>query len=81
MNAITIAAPVVSSDVTSPESILARRAKQVEEQIHANTAYDDKTLLTEGFEVQTLAHRSRNLLYGAIASAAFLTVFVAIFRK
>ena len=93
MNAsFTIEAPVVSSDTTSPESVLARQAKKIQAQAYADTFYDDKTLdIKEGFSpyndeaftngMLTPQHRSRNLLYGALASAGFLAIFAAIFRK
>jgi hypothetical protein len=93
MNAsFTIEAPVVSSDTTSPESILARKAKEIEAQAYADTYYDDKSLeIKEGFSpynreaftngMLTPQHRTRGLLYGALVSAGFLAVFAAIFRK
>ena len=93
MNAsFSIEAPVVSSNTTSPESVLARQAKRVEAQAYADTFYDDKTLdVKEGFSpyngeaftngMLTPQHRTRGLLYGALVSAGFLAIFAAIFRK
>lgn len=81
MNAYSVAAPVVNSDSTSPEAILARKAKIVELQSHADSAYDDKSIQRDGFTTQTAEHHARNLLYGTIVSAGFLSLFVAIFRK
>lgn len=78
MNAI--AAPIVSSDSTSPEAILARNAKKVEAQSYADSAYDDKDITTESF-ANYGNHRSRDLAYGIVASAAFLSLFVFLTRK
>ncbi len=94
MNALKgtlVAAPIVSSDNTSPEAILAREAKRIQAQAEADTKYDDKNIDTET-EVEPedepfidpssyVDHRSRNLAFGAIASAGFLALVVFAARK
>lgn len=47
MNALKgtlVAAPVVSSDNTSPEAVLAREATRIKAQAEADTKYDDKNI-------------------------------------
>jgi hypothetical protein len=85
-----VPAPIVSSDNTSPEAILAREAKRIQEQAHADTKYDDKNI-TDTFMNYSedsfvdpssyVDHRSRNLLYAALASAGFLGFVVFLARK
>lgn len=80
MNASTyIPSPIVNADPQSPESKLARQAAQIAAQAHADSKYDDKTLVSEGF-ANYVNHRSRNLVYGALASAGFLSAVVIAHR-
>jgi hypothetical protein len=87
-----VPAPIVSSDNTSPEAILAREAKRIQAQAHADTKYDDKDIGSADnftdFRLEQFInpssyvdHRSRNLAYGALASAGFLGLVVFITRK
>jgi hypothetical protein len=93
MNALKgtlVAAPIVSSDNTSPEAILAREAKRLQAQAEADTKYDDKNIGDEPFvggaeqfidPSSYVDHRSRNLAFGAIATAGFLALVVFAARK
>lgn len=85
-----VPAPIVSSDNTSPEAILAREAKRIQEQAVADTKYDDKNI-TDTFMNYSedsfvdpssyVDHRSRNLAYATIAAAGFLGLVVFLARK
>ena len=79
MNASYIPSPIVNANPQSPESILARQAAQVAAQAQADSKYDDKTLAREGY-VDYNNHRSRNLVYGALVSAGFLSAVVIAHR-
>ncbi len=86
MNALKVtlvAAPVVSSDNTSPEAVLAREVTRIKAQAEADTKYDDKNIGEEPFinPSSYVDHRSRNLAFGALASAGFLAVIVFAARK
>jgi len=51
MNALKgtlVAAPVVSSDNTSPEAVLAREVTRIKAQAEADTKYDDKNIEEDG---------------------------------
>lgn len=97
MNALKgtlVAAPVVSSDNTSPEAVLARETARIKAQAEADTKYDDKNIAEDG-DAETFVgsmdpfidpssyvdHRSRNLAFAALASAGFLAVVVFATRK
>jgi hypothetical protein len=74
-----IPSPIVNADPQSPESKLARQAAQIAAQVHADSKYDDKTLAIEAF-ADYANHRSRNLAYGALVSAGFLSAVVIAHR-
>jgi hypothetical protein len=76
MNAV--AAPVVSSDNTSPEAILAREAKRLQAQAVADTEYDDKNF--EDFADYT-DPAGRRLVHATLITAAFLALTIFITRK
>jgi hypothetical protein len=86
-----VPAPIVSSDNTSPEAILAREAKRIQEQAHADTKYDDKNTKGDNFmnyredffvdPSSYVDHRSRNLAYASLAAAGFLGLVVFLARK
>ncbi len=80
MNASYIPSPIVNANPQSPESILARQAAKLAAQAQADSKYDDKTLTREGYADYN-NHRSRNLVYGALVSAGFLSLVVIAHRS
>lgn len=72
--AAIVAAPVVSADTTSPEAILAREAKKIELQAHADSKYDDKEFFGD-YGGDCPCRIGRGLMYSAlfVAAVVFIT--------
>lgn len=69
-------APVVSTDSTSPEAILARNAKRLQVQAEADSKYD--TVL-EGFRCQS--NTINTSLLGSVCAIGLLFAGAAYFRR
>ena len=71
-----VAAPVVSADTTSPEAVLAREAKKIQLQAHADSKYDDKEFFTNYGDGSCGC-----IVHGLLYSALFVGVVVFMTRR
>ncbi len=77
MNSVAaiVIAPVVSADTTSPEAVLAREAKKIELQAHADSKYDDKEFFADYIA------SDNGIFRAAVYSAAFVAAVVFISKR